>query len=143
MQPTDLVRLWLHESERVYRDKLTDDKDIEAFNKIQADIVKKSFDVSFRSVSLSLSPIRTTQTALNTPAIFLQSFKRVFPDTIAKRFVHLHEVLMGNTNIFQFVAHANNVRQCAQKKHIYEATIKNFVPGTFSWSFCKCTSLIN
>ncbi|KAL0281201.1 UNVERIFIED_CONTAM: hypothetical protein PYX00_002260 [Menopon gallinae] len=49
-QPTDLVRLWLHESERVYRDKLTDDKDIEAFNKIQADLVKKSFDDMDESV---------------------------------------------------------------------------------------------
>ncbi|KAK6645275.1 hypothetical protein RUM43_001551 [Polyplax serrata] len=43
-QPTDLIRLWLHETERVYRDKLTDEKDIEAFNKIQADLVKKNFD---------------------------------------------------------------------------------------------------
>lgn len=45
-QPTDLVRLWMHESQRVYGDKLTDDKDSDAFMKIQIDIVKKSFDVS-------------------------------------------------------------------------------------------------
>lgn len=45
-QPTDLVRLWMHESQRVYGDKFTDDKDSDAFMKIQIDIVKKSFDVS-------------------------------------------------------------------------------------------------
>ncbi|XP_054276549.1 dynein beta chain, ciliary [Macrosteles quadrilineatus] len=43
-QPTDLVRLWMHESQRVYGDKLTDEKDADAFMKIQIDIVKKSFD---------------------------------------------------------------------------------------------------
>ncbi|KAJ4427782.1 hypothetical protein ANN_25435 [Periplaneta americana] len=43
-QPTDLVRLWMHESQRVYGDKLTDEKDIEAYHKIQNDIVKKNFE---------------------------------------------------------------------------------------------------
>ncbi|PSN46658.1 Dynein beta chain [Blattella germanica] len=43
-QPTDLVRLWMHESQRVYGDKLVDEKDIEAYNKIQIDIVKKNFE---------------------------------------------------------------------------------------------------
>ncbi|XP_072155544.1 dynein beta chain, ciliary isoform X1 [Bemisia tabaci] len=42
--PSDLVRLWMHESQRVYGDKLTDDKDADAFMKIQIDIVKKNFD---------------------------------------------------------------------------------------------------
>lgn len=36
----------MHESQRVYGDKLTDEKDADAFMKIQIDIVKKSFDVS-------------------------------------------------------------------------------------------------
>ncbi|KAJ9585774.1 hypothetical protein L9F63_002411, partial [Diploptera punctata] len=43
-QPTDLVRLWMHESQRVYGDKLVDEKDIEAYFKIQVDIVKKNFE---------------------------------------------------------------------------------------------------
>jgi dynein heavy chain len=42
--PTDLVRLWAHESMRVYRDKLADGKDLETFDKAQKDILKKSFD---------------------------------------------------------------------------------------------------
>ncbi|XP_049809049.1 dynein beta chain, ciliary [Schistocerca nitens] len=42
--PTDLVRLWMHETQRVYGDKLTDEKDIEAFAKMQLDIVKKNFE---------------------------------------------------------------------------------------------------
>lgn len=41
---SDVVRLWLHESHRVYGDKFTDDKDIDAFTKMQTDIVKKSIE---------------------------------------------------------------------------------------------------
>lgn len=42
--PVDIIRLWLHESHRVYGDKLTDEKDIDSFTKMQTDIVKKSFE---------------------------------------------------------------------------------------------------
>lgn len=42
--PIDIIRLWLHESHRVYGDKLTDEKDIDSFIKMQTDIVKKSFE---------------------------------------------------------------------------------------------------
>lgn len=42
--PIDIIRLWLHESQRVYGDKLTDEKDIDSFTKMQTDIVKKSFE---------------------------------------------------------------------------------------------------
>ncbi|XP_070581054.1 dynein beta chain, ciliary-like isoform X2 [Ptychodera flava] len=43
-QPVELVRLWLHESERVYGDKLIEDKDIETFNKMKLDYAKKFFE---------------------------------------------------------------------------------------------------
>lgn len=39
-----MIRLWLHESQRVYGDKLTDDKDIDNFIKMQHDIAKKGFE---------------------------------------------------------------------------------------------------
>ena len=42
--PTDMGKLWAHEAQRVYRDKLADTKDIEIFDKMQKDILKKSFD---------------------------------------------------------------------------------------------------
>ena len=42
--PTDLGKLWCHEVQRVYRDKLADMKDIELFDKTQKDILKKAFD---------------------------------------------------------------------------------------------------
>ena len=41
---TDLVKLWCHETMRVYRDKLADNKDIDTFDKAQKDILKKNFD---------------------------------------------------------------------------------------------------
>nr|NP_001262793.1 dynein heavy chain at 93AB, isoform C [Drosophila melanogaster]AGB96173.1 dynein heavy chain at 93AB, isoform C [Drosophila melanogaster] len=47
---TDLIRLWQHETQRVYSDKLTDDKDIDSFTKMQHDIVKKSFEEIDESV---------------------------------------------------------------------------------------------
>lgn len=46
----DLIRLWLHETQRVYADKLIDDKDIDSFTKMQQDIVKKSFEEIDESV---------------------------------------------------------------------------------------------
>ncbi|KAL1493068.1 hypothetical protein ABEB36_011203 [Hypothenemus hampei] len=49
-QPSDLVRLWMHECQRVYGDKLTEDKDIDFFNKIQLDVFKKNFEEIDESV---------------------------------------------------------------------------------------------
>lgn len=42
--PQDLVKLYLHESNRVYRDKMVEEKDMEMFDKIQVDMVKKFYD---------------------------------------------------------------------------------------------------
>jgi dynein heavy chain len=42
--PSDLIRLYLHESERVYSDKLVDKEDIELFAKLQQDVMKKSLE---------------------------------------------------------------------------------------------------
>ncbi|XP_054249766.1 dynein axonemal heavy chain 17 [Indicator indicator] len=41
--PVDLVRLWLHEAERVYGDKLIDESDQKGFEKVLGDTCKKSF----------------------------------------------------------------------------------------------------
>uniref|UniRef100_A0A803Y768 AAA+ ATPase domain-containing protein n=1 Tax=Meleagris gallopavo TaxID=9103 RepID=A0A803Y768_MELGA len=45
-QPQDLVKLYLHESNRVYRDKMIEEKDYGTFDKIQLEMVKKFYDVS-------------------------------------------------------------------------------------------------
>lgn len=42
----DLVKLYLHESNRVYRDKMVEEKDFDLFDKIQTEVLKKIFDVS-------------------------------------------------------------------------------------------------
>lgn len=39
-----LIQLWVHEANRVYCDKLVDQQDLEAFNKIVNDVVKKNFE---------------------------------------------------------------------------------------------------
>ncbi|NWW79259.1 DYH17 protein, partial [Climacteris rufus] len=41
--PVDLVRLWLHEAERVYGDKLVEEHDQDSFRKLLADTCKASF----------------------------------------------------------------------------------------------------
>ncbi|XP_071954573.1 dynein beta chain, ciliary-like [Antedon mediterranea] len=42
--PSDLIRLWMHESDRVYGDKMIDEKDIETFQKTLVDFGKKYFE---------------------------------------------------------------------------------------------------
>ncbi|XP_017170010.1 dynein axonemal heavy chain 9 isoform X1 [Mus musculus] len=42
----DLVKLYLHESSRVYRDKMVEEKDFNLFDKIQTEFLKKNFDDS-------------------------------------------------------------------------------------------------
>ena len=42
--PNEMLRLWIHETNRVYRDKLADLKDVETYDKTQKDIYKKTFD---------------------------------------------------------------------------------------------------
>ncbi|XP_049624579.1 dynein axonemal heavy chain 17 [Suncus etruscus] len=42
--PLELVRLWLHESERVYGDKMVDDKDQETLRRVTMASTKKFFD---------------------------------------------------------------------------------------------------
>ena len=44
--PVEMVRLWMHEACRVYKDKLVDDSDIASFDKILKDTVKKQFEVT-------------------------------------------------------------------------------------------------
>lgn len=44
---TELVRLWLHEAERVYRDKLVDVKDMEAYDKLLSELLKRQFEVCY------------------------------------------------------------------------------------------------
>lgn len=45
--PPDLLKIYLHESNRVYRDKLVEEKDFQLFDKLQADTVKKFYEVRF------------------------------------------------------------------------------------------------
>ena len=54
--PMDYVRLWLHESSRVYCDKLVERQDIEVFNKIQLEIAKQTFE-DLDEDSIALDPL--------------------------------------------------------------------------------------
>ena len=54
--PTDLVRLWQHEAARVYRDKLVDEKDLESYDKLLKDVIKKSFE-DIEETALLKSPL--------------------------------------------------------------------------------------
>ena len=41
----DLIRLWLHESLRVYGDKMVEEKDMIAFDKILSETARRMFEV--------------------------------------------------------------------------------------------------
>ena len=43
--PLDFVRLWLHETSRVYGDKMIEDKDMENLRKLQLQTAKENFEV--------------------------------------------------------------------------------------------------
>uniref|UniRef100_A0A4W3JPZ5 Dynein axonemal heavy chain 11 n=1 Tax=Callorhinchus milii TaxID=7868 RepID=A0A4W3JPZ5_CALMI len=51
-QATDLAQLWIHESSRVYEDKLVEPKDSELFKKVLLDTARKFFDVSMLTFPL-------------------------------------------------------------------------------------------
>jgi dynein heavy chain len=48
-EPPKLVRLWIHEAMRVYKDKMVEPSDAETFDKVIKDSVKKSFEVGIMS----------------------------------------------------------------------------------------------
>ncbi|XP_017386886.1 dynein heavy chain 9, axonemal isoform X2 [Cebus imitator] len=52
----DLIRLYLHESNRVYRDKMVEEKDFDLFDKIQTEVLKKIFDDIEDPVEQTRSP---------------------------------------------------------------------------------------
>uniref|UniRef100_A0A8C4UZ95 Dynein axonemal heavy chain 17 n=1 Tax=Falco tinnunculus TaxID=100819 RepID=A0A8C4UZ95_FALTI len=54
-QPQDLVKLYLHESNRVYRDKMVEENDYGTFDKIQLEMVKKFYDVSANAMALRMN----------------------------------------------------------------------------------------
>jgi dynein heavy chain len=54
--PNDLVHLWLHESSRVYGDKLIDTKDCDLFQKKMLATAHKYFEVSvYQGLLLALA----------------------------------------------------------------------------------------
>jgi len=45
LNPQDLLRLYIHEAERTYSDKLINQDDLELFNKILRETIRKNFEV--------------------------------------------------------------------------------------------------
>lgn len=42
---SDLIRLWMHEATRVYSDKMVEEADNEAFQKLISEVIKKNCEV--------------------------------------------------------------------------------------------------
>ncbi|XP_054720541.1 dynein axonemal heavy chain 11-like [Uloborus diversus] len=53
----DLLQLWLHESQRVYRDKLIDQDDLEKFDKTLAGVLKKNTEMEEQAVQAMMNNI--------------------------------------------------------------------------------------
>ncbi|XP_042895579.2 dynein beta chain, ciliary [Parasteatoda tepidariorum] len=53
----DLFQLWLHESQRVYRDKLLDQDDLEKFDKILAEVLRQHAEMDDQSALVRVSNI--------------------------------------------------------------------------------------
>lgn len=77
VNPSDLLRLWLHETHRVYGDKLTEEKDIDAFLKMQVDICKKNFEVLFLLFFDDFFNLRSMSIKQSLVNSFLFWYKRV------------------------------------------------------------------
>jgi dynein heavy chain len=46
LYPNDLICLYIHEAERTYSDKLINQDDMDLFNKILRETIRKSFEVN-------------------------------------------------------------------------------------------------
>ncbi len=47
LYPQDLIRLYIHEAERTYSDKLINQEDLELFNKILRETIRKNLEVNY------------------------------------------------------------------------------------------------
>jgi dynein heavy chain len=47
LNPQDLIRLYIHEAERTYSDKLINQDDLDLFNKILRETIRKNFEVNY------------------------------------------------------------------------------------------------
>lgn len=52
---SSFIRLWLHETSRIYADKLIEKKDQETFLKTIVEQIKKSFNVSIFTIPPSIN----------------------------------------------------------------------------------------
>jgi dynein heavy chain len=76
LHPHDLICLYIHEAERTYSDKLINQDDIDLFNKILRETIRKSFEVNSLEVLFSYT--------------FLFCFQFVNDDTFVRPLIYSH-----------------------------------------------------
>lgn len=74
------MKIYLHESNRVYRDKMVEDKDFTTFDKLQSEIVGKFYEVRGFSLSLRKRAV-VIRACVSGSARLLWSGQSVLPQT--------------------------------------------------------------
>ncbi|XP_033960741.1 dynein axonemal heavy chain 11 [Pseudochaenichthys georgianus] len=142
--PTDLVNLWLHESSRVYSDKLMEEKDVELFTKILLDTGKRYFEGLDESIFIH-QPLVYCHFALGVgePRYHQASDWEKLQKTLADALEHYNEL----NAVMDLVLFEEAIQHVCRISRILEAPYGNAllvgVGGSGKQSLCRLAAFLS